>query len=87
MRVRALTIASGLLGVMEQGGNNMGPKVSQIIKANGGLGPEPWCGDFVAYCYRNAGSNAVTPSWPTWTLIWRWHGPRFIRGPCRTTAR
>jgi hypothetical protein len=24
---------------------------------------------------------------PTWTLIWRWHGPRFTPCPGRTTPR
>lgn len=62
-RLRALRVAESLVGVMEQGGNNQGPTVSKIIRANGGTGPEPWCGDFVAYCYRLAGSRAVTRAW------------------------
>jgi hypothetical protein len=48
---------------MEEGGNNAGVMVSKIIVANGGAGPEPWCGDFVAYCYRNAGSTGVDRIW------------------------
>jgi hypothetical protein len=63
LRERAYTVACGLVGVMEQGGNNMGPVVTKIIRANGGAGPEPWCGDFVAYCYRNAGSHGVDRTW------------------------
>jgi hypothetical protein len=63
LRERAYKVASGLVGVMEQGGNNAGPMVSKIIVANGGAGPEPWCGDFVAYCYRNAGSTGVDRRW------------------------
>jgi hypothetical protein len=63
LRVRALDVAETLVGVMEQGGNNMGPMVTKIIKANGGTGPEPWCGDTVAYCYRQAGSTMVTRAW------------------------
>ena len=63
LQQRALKQAKMLIGVMEQGGNNMGPKVSEIIRENGGTGPEPWCGDFVAYCYRAAGSKAVTRAW------------------------
>lgn len=63
LQERAYRIAASLVGVMEEGGNNTGTMVSKIIRANGGAGPEPWCGDFVAYCYRNAGSKAVTRSW------------------------
>ncbi|MBE2316553.1 CHAP domain-containing protein [Solirubrobacter sp. CPCC 204708] len=63
LRERAYKVAEGLVGVMEIGGNNAGPMVSKIIVANGGAGPEPWCGDFVAYCYRNAGSQGVDRVW------------------------
>ena len=59
LQERAYANAANLLGTMEVGGNNCGPVVNRIIKANGGAGPEPWCGDFVAYCYRLAGSLAV----------------------------
>jgi hypothetical protein len=63
LRERAYKVADGLVGVMETGGNNAGPTVAKIIAANGGAGPEPWCGDFVAYCYRNAGSHGVERTW------------------------
>ncbi len=63
LQKRALRAADALVGVMEQGGNNTGPMVNKIIKANGGDIGEPWCGDFIAYCYRQAGSKAVTRSW------------------------
>ena len=63
LRERALTEARSLLGLVEQGGNNTGPGVLAIIRANGGTGPEPWCGDFVAFCYRKAGSKCVTRLW------------------------
>ena len=63
LRAKALDEAEKLLGVVEQGGNNRGPEVARIIRANGGIVGEPWCGDFVAYCYRRAGSNAVTRAW------------------------
>lgn len=59
----ALVEARKLVGVMERGGNNQGPAVMAIIRANGGTGPEPWCGDFVAFCYRKAGSKVVNRSW------------------------
>lgn len=63
LRLRAYKVAQGLVGVMEQGGNNTGPTVDKIIRANGGAIGEPWCGDFVAYCYRNAGSKSVQRAW------------------------
>jgi hypothetical protein len=69
VRDRALYVAEGLVGVMEQGGNNAGPMVEKIIHANGGSTGEPWCGDFVAYCYRLAGSKAVSRSWAAVRLL------------------
>ena len=66
---RAYRVAAGLVGVMEVGGNNAGAKVTEIIRANGGTGPEPWCGDFVAYCYRLSGSKAVTRNWAAVRLL------------------
>jgi len=80
LRERAYSVAKGLVGVMEHGGNNQGAVVSKIIRANGGSGPEPWCGDFVAYCYRLAGSRAVTRSWASVRLLGGVSGVR------RTTA-
>lgn len=73
MRVKALDIARESLGIIERGGNNTGPEVDKIIRANGGDIGEPWCGDFVAYCYREAGSTAVTRAWAAaWAGIWGW---------------
>lgn len=69
LRVLALSHARKLIGTMEHGGNNQGAKVMEIIRANSGTGPEPWCGDFVAWCYREAGSNAVTRSWAAVRLL------------------
>jgi hypothetical protein len=66
---RAFANAVNLIGVMEVGGNNTGPMVSRIIKANGGVGPEPWCGDFVAYCYRLAGSDIVKGPQRLWAYV------------------
>lgn len=66
---RAYRVARHLVGVMEKGGNNVGPEVTQIIRANGGTGPEPWCGDFVAFCYRIAGSNQVNRRWAAVVLL------------------
>lgn len=69
LRLRALDHARALIGVMEHGGNNAGAMVSKIIRANGGSGPEPWCGDFQAYVYRLAGSKAVTRAWAAVSLL------------------
>lgn len=71
---RAWTVAGSLLAVREVGGNNVGPMVTKIIRANGGTGPEPWCGDFVAYCYTLARSKAVQRGWAATTLIGRLQG-------------
>lgn len=57
------------LKVTESGGNNRGPWVEKIIRANGGTPGEPWCGDTVAYCYLRAGSRMVTRSWAAVRLL------------------
>ena len=80
LREKAYAVAVTLVGVMEQGGNNRGPVVSKIIAENGGTGPEPWCGDFVAYCYRHAGSKAVQRLWASVYYLGR------IAGLHRTSA-
>ena len=68
-----------LFPMMEQGGNNTGPMVNKIIKANGGDIGEPWCGDFVAYCYRQAGSKAVTRSWASVRALGGIQGVRRVK--------
>lgn len=78
---RALHVARTLLDVREVGGNNAGPMVSKIIRANGGVGPEPWCGDFDAYCYRLAGSKAVVRAWASVNLLRRARGLKQVREP------
>lgn len=69
LREKAFLIAEGMIGVMEEGGNNTGPEVDKIIRANGGVIGEPWCGDFVAYCYRKAGSTKVDRAWASVNAI------------------
>jgi hypothetical protein len=68
---RALDEAKKLVGVMEEGGNNAGSAVAAIIRGGGGSpsARPPWCGYFVAYCYRKAGSRAVD---------WRWGAVRLL---------
>lgn len=63
LRLKALDQMQKLVGIMEYGGNNQGKEVMEIIRANSGTGPEPWCGDTVAFAYRKAGSKAVTRAW------------------------
>ena len=81
LQKRALRAADALVGVMEQGGNNTGPMVNKIIKANGGDIGEPWCGDFIAYCYRQAGSKAVTRSWASVRALGGVGGVRRVTKP------
>jgi hypothetical protein len=81
MRLRALEAAESLVGVMEVGGNNRGPMVNRIILANDGAIGEPWCGDFVAYCYRQAGSKAVTRSWASVRLLGSVSGVQRVSKP------
>lgn len=81
LQERALKEARQLIGVMEMGGNNQGAKVLEIIRANGGTGPEPWCGDFVAYCYKRAGSVSVSRSWAAVRFIGGIAGQRVVKHP------
>jgi hypothetical protein len=69
LRLKAYKHAVALVGVMERGGNNTGPVVDKIIKANGGVIGEPWCGDTMAFVYRLAGSKAVTRAWAAVALM------------------
>ena len=55
--------------VSEVGGNNRGQRVEQIIRANGGVPGEPWCGDTIAFCYLRAGATSVVRSWAAVRLI------------------
>jgi len=48
---------------IRESGFNRGKMVDQIIRANQGALGEAWCGDFMAWCYRKAGSKAVNRSW------------------------
>lgn len=83
MRLKAYKVATTLLGVVEQGGNNMGPMVSKIIHENGGIGPEPWCGDTMAYCYRHAGSKAVQRLWASVFYLGQLAGLHHVVDPLR----
>lgn len=78
---RALVAARGLLGIVEHGGNNRGAEVERIISATHGRPGEPWCGYFVAYCYRISGSRAVTREWASVRRLGLLSGMRFVRKP------
>lgn len=59
LRERAYHEAVRLVGVMEQGGNNVGREVEQIIREGGGIRGQAWCGWFMACVYKRAGSRAI----------------------------
>lgn len=61
LRTRALAEAEKQIGVMEVGGNNLGPDVERIIRFADGVAGEPWCVDFVIWSYGHAGSQVVKP--------------------------
>lgn len=69
LRDRAYREAVRLIGVMEQGGNNRGRQVEQIIREGGGVAGQAWCGWFMAAVYRRAGSKAIE---------WRWGAVRLM---------
>ncbi len=69
VRLRAYAVAASQVGVRESGGNNRGTRVTEYIRSNGGTGPEPWCGDFLAYCFRKAGSRRVSRPWAAVRLL------------------
>lgn len=78
---RALAEARSLIGVMESGGNNRGPLIDKIIRANGGILGEPYCGDGAAYVYRKAGSKAVSRSWAAVRLLGGLSGIKKVSDP------
>lgn len=66
---RAYDIAASQVGVVESGGNNRGVPFERYQKPNGASGPEAWCGDFMAWCYRKAGSKSVVRAWAAVRLL------------------
>ncbi|HYJ22616.1 MAG TPA: hypothetical protein VEW07_11420 [Solirubrobacterales bacterium] len=83
LRERAYKVADSCVGIMEEGGNNTGKMVDKIILANGGVIGEPWCGDGMAFCYRLAGSKAVTRAWAAVALFLGVLGIRRTSSPQR----
>lgn len=80
LRERAYRQALALVGTMESGGNNRGPGVERIIRGGGGTAGQSWCGWFLAYVFRLAGSRSV---------VWQWGAVRLwvpLSGISRTTA-
>lgn len=81
LRLRALAEMHKLVGIMEVGGNNVGPGVLKIIRANGGAAGEPWCGDTIAFAYRAAGSKVVQRGWAAVRLLGFLTGMQIVRDP------
>jgi hypothetical protein len=81
LRVRAHDQAVKLIGVMEQGSNNMGPQVSAIIRNVGGTPGEAWCGDFMAYVYKLAGSKVIDRNWAYVPFMSRITGVKKVAQP------
>lgn len=69
LRERAFAEAVKDLGIVETNGNNRGADVERIIRANGGVPGEPWCGDSVAYWYLKAGAKTVVRAWAAVRLL------------------
>lgn len=63
LRLKAYDEAMKLVGVTEQGGNNRGAEVEEIIREGGGLPGQAWCGFFMAAVYKRAGSKSVSWHW------------------------
>lgn len=62
LRLKALAEALKIeaSNVHEQGGNNVGPDVSPLIREGGGIPGQAWCGWFCSVCYKRAGSKLIT---------------------------
>ena len=60
LRERAYQEAVKSIGIMERGGNNVGPEVEQLIREGGGRAGDAWCGWSLAAWYKRAGSKLVT---------------------------
>ena len=65
----ALSYARKELVVRESGGNNAGTPYTRYQQTNGASAPEPWCGDFMAYIFRKAGSKIVDRRWAAVVLV------------------
>lgn len=85
LREKAYLEAVKLIGVMEEGGNNAGAKVAEIIRGGGGIPSQrpPWCGYFNAYTYRKAGSKSVDWRWAAVRLLSLVPGLGIVRTPKR----
>lgn len=83
LREKAYEQAANLIGVMEEGANNRGPQVEQIIREGGGQAGDSWCGWFMAACYRRAGSKSVVWQWGAVRLLYPLVGIRKVTVPER----
>lgn len=71
LRELAYKEAAKLVGIMEEGGNNSGKRVGEIIRGGGGnpAAKPAWCGYTMAYVYRKAGSTLVDWHWAAVRLM------------------
>lgn len=83
LREKALYQARAALArhVFETGGNNRGPEVEEIIHYAGGDVGEPWCVDFVIWCYGKAGSRVLKPGFPRAVSMMRTMGVTTVANP------
>lgn len=81
LRLRALRWAQSQVGVMETGPNNAGVPFQRYEKTNHAPGYEPWCGDFMAWVYRRAGSKRVSRAWAAVALVRGLLGIRAVKHP------
>jgi soluble lytic murein transglycosylase-like protein len=62
LQQRALHAAAGEIGVHEQGGEDMGPRVSEFQAATGAQ-RSPWCASFVTWAFEEAGHKMPAGNW------------------------
>lgn len=69
-----IKLATSLVGVHEEGGNNSGPVVEMFQRVIGRAEKEPWCVSFVMYCVKEIDKKfkANTTLFPTESsqLLW-----------------
>lgn len=83
LRLKAYFQAASQIGVMESGRNNAGIPFTRYQRTNGAQGPEAWCGDFMAWCYRRAGSRAVDRRWAAVRLVSAVFGVKRTKSPLK----
>lgn len=67
-RQKITSIYTGEIGVIEVGGNNLGPRIDQYMRTVGLTEGYPWCSGFVKFVFDSAGvhtpgANGMAMSW------------------------